>query len=45
MLKAIEKTPPRFSVFEMWDMDASLAMNILTLVTNLCLTTLQFFLA
>ncbi|XP_063374996.1 uncharacterized protein LOC134662654 [Cydia amplana] len=42
MLKLIEETPPDFSVYGMWSMDAQLIIDIFNLITNFILTILQF---
>ncbi|XP_041973370.1 uncharacterized protein LOC121729048 [Aricia agestis] len=42
MLKTIEETPPHFSVYDMWNMDGSTLLNILSIITTLIVTLLQF---
>ncbi|CAK1578539.1 unnamed protein product [Parnassius mnemosyne] len=42
MWEIIEKTPPKFSVYGMWDMDASLLLKIIHLLSTLIITVLQF---
>ncbi|KAJ0179445.1 hypothetical protein K1T71_005157 [Dendrolimus kikuchii] len=42
MLSLIEEDPPSFNVYDMWQVDASIFVNILSLITNLVLTLLQF---
>ncbi|XP_075972492.1 uncharacterized protein LOC142974211 [Anticarsia gemmatalis] len=42
MLKLIEETPPRLSVYEMWELDANVLLQMFMLVTSLILTQLQF---
>lgn len=42
MYKAIQENAPRFSVYDMWYMEASIVPRILGLMTNLLVTLLQF---
>ncbi|XP_047990024.1 uncharacterized protein LOC125229250 [Leguminivora glycinivorella] len=42
MLKLIEETPPDFSVYGMWSMDAQLIIDVFNLITNFILTIIQF---
>ncbi|XP_030025457.2 uncharacterized protein LOC115443980 [Manduca sexta] len=42
MLKMIEESPPSFSVYDMWYMDASIFLKMINLVTTLIVTLLQF---
>ncbi|XP_039746072.1 uncharacterized protein LOC120623863 isoform X2 [Pararge aegeria] len=42
MLKIIIERPPRFSVYDMWHMDAATMINMINLVTTLMVTLLQF---
>ncbi|KAG6450772.1 hypothetical protein O3G_MSEX006749 [Manduca sexta] len=42
MLKMIEESPPSFSVYDMWYMDASIFLKMINLVTSLIVTLLQF---
>ncbi|XP_050362957.1 uncharacterized protein LOC126781881 [Nymphalis io] len=42
MLKMIKERPPQFSVYDMWQMDASTMIKMINLVTTLMVTLLQF---
>ncbi|CAK1578541.1 unnamed protein product [Parnassius mnemosyne] len=42
MWKIIDKTPPKFSVYDMWHMDAFLLLKIVHLLSTLIITMLQF---
>ncbi|CAG4941192.1 unnamed protein product [Colias eurytheme] len=42
MLKMIENQPPRFSVYNMWDMNASAMLKMLNIITTLAVALLQF---
>ncbi|XP_063636084.1 uncharacterized protein LOC134806687 [Cydia splendana] len=42
MLKLIEETPPDFSVYGMWSMDAQLIIDVFKLITSFILIILQF---
>ncbi|XP_026738845.1 uncharacterized protein LOC113501790, partial [Trichoplusia ni] len=42
MLKLIEETPLRFSVYDMWQLDANILLQMFMLVTGLVVTQLQF---
>ncbi|XP_052738048.1 uncharacterized protein LOC112050316 [Bicyclus anynana] len=42
MLKMIIERPPRFSVYDMWHMDAATMLSMINLVTTLMVTLLQF---
>ncbi|KOB67830.1 Gustatory receptor 45 [Operophtera brumata] len=42
MLKMVEETPPTFSVYDMWEMNAGMFLTICSLVTGLIVTLIQF---
>ncbi|CAG5056083.1 unnamed protein product [Parnassius apollo] len=42
MRKMIEEMPPKFSVYDMWHMDAFLLLKIIHLLSNFIITMLQF---
>ncbi|XP_063530753.1 uncharacterized protein LOC134741788 [Cydia strobilella] len=42
MLKIIDRDPPRFCVYNMWNMDARLLLNIFAIITNAFVIILQF---
>ncbi|XP_045492434.1 uncharacterized protein LOC123691892 [Colias croceus] len=42
MLKMIENQPPQFSVYNMWDMNASAMLKMLNIITTLAVALLQF---
>ncbi|XP_035431844.2 uncharacterized protein LOC118263781 [Spodoptera frugiperda] len=42
MLKLIEETPPHFSVYDMWQLDANVLLQMFMLVTGLIVTQMQF---
>ncbi|KOB66549.1 Gustatory receptor 46 [Operophtera brumata] len=42
MWKMIEETPPRFSVYDMWEMNAGIFVKMFSLVTGLIVTLIQF---
>ncbi|KOB68725.1 Gustatory receptor 46 [Operophtera brumata] len=42
MWKMIEETPPRFSVYDMWEMNAGMFVTVFSLVTGLIVTLIQF---
>uniref|UniRef100_A0A2A4JIK6 Gustatory receptor n=1 Tax=Heliothis virescens TaxID=7102 RepID=A0A2A4JIK6_HELVI len=42
MLKLIEETPPHFSVYDMWQLDANILLQMFMLVTGLIVTQMQF---
>nr|XP_049696938.1 uncharacterized protein LOC110371773 isoform X1 [Helicoverpa armigera] len=42
MLKLVEETPPHFSVYDMWQLDANVLLQMFMLVTGLIVTQMQF---
>nr|ARO70284.1 antennal gustatory receptor 12 [Dendrolimus punctatus] len=42
MLSLIEEEPPRFNVYDMWQVDASIFVKLISLITSLVVTLLQF---
>ncbi|XP_013174917.1 PREDICTED: uncharacterized protein LOC106123232 [Papilio xuthus] len=42
MLKLIEEAPPKFSVYDMWQMDVFFMLKVFNILTTYIITTLQF---
>nr|WCC57754.1 gustatory receptor 41 [Papilio dardanus] len=42
MLKLIEEAPPKFSVYDMWQMDVFFLLKVFNILTTYIITTLQF---
>ncbi|XP_049696939.2 uncharacterized protein LOC110371773 isoform X2 [Helicoverpa armigera] len=42
MLKLVEETPPHLSVYDMWQLDANVLLQMFMLVTGLIVTQMQF---